>query len=184
MLGSGHLVPATGRSAWAGGGISRRLGRPVPCEEIGQHLEHVIGSDLFRARSFASKIRPRQSSWTIPDPVVPSSSSSDGLPREETGSTWASSKASMNARIWSAVASLGERPRCSSRTRFGSPVASRPNVDGLTPVRSRNASSRDSNSSVSVSMPLTHGLLCRTVGSRRFGNSCRTIGLTCGADIT
>ena len=39
--------------------------------------------------------------------------------------------------------------------RFGSPVARRPNIDGLRSVRSRNPATRDSNCFVSVSMAVT-----------------------------
>ena len=58
----------------------------------------------------------------------------------------------MYAMTWSTVVSVGEQPSRSSRTRFGSPTACRPSVVGPNPVRSRNPSTCDTKSSVSVSM--------------------------------
>jgi len=58
----------------------------------------------------------------------------------------------MKARMRSAVASVGERPRRKFRTREGSPTAWRPNSVGLKPVRSRNSSTVEWNCSVSVFM--------------------------------
>ena len=61
----------------------------------------------------------------------------------------------MYARIRSTVLSVGERPRASPRIRCGSPTALRPNVVGLMPLLSRNASTRDLNCCSHVSMPVT-----------------------------
>ena len=58
----------------------------------------------------------------------------------------------MNARTRSAVLSVSERPRSIWPIRFLSPTASRPNVVGPIPVRSRNAAIRDLTYSSSVSM--------------------------------
>ncbi len=62
---------------------------------------------------------------------------------------------SMNTGTWQAIASLGERPGRSRRTGLRSPTARRPNVDGFRPVRSKDASTRDSKCFVSVSMAPT-----------------------------
>ena len=56
----------------------------------------------------------------------------------------------MKASIWSAVASVGERPRRSCCIKFG--VSPRPTIDGLRRVRPRNPATRDSKCFVSVSM--------------------------------
>ena len=75
-----------------------------------------------------------------------------GLPREETPSTRAWSKASMKARIWSAVASLGERPRRRAdgsgsdrpSPRDRTSTASAPCARGTHPVETRTAPSASS----------------------------------------
>ena len=137
-----------------------RSGRGSPLREPHDARRHL---DFLHCRS-----RHRSA------PPLSRDDSRSGLLREETGSSWASSKASMKARIRSAVTSLGERPRRSSRIRFGSPVVRKPNVDGFTPVRSRNPANRDSNSFVSVSMPVTLNEFWQQ--SQNLGN--RTISLS------
>ena len=75
----------------------------------------------------------------------------------------------MNAKTWSAVASVGERPSLSSRMRFGSPTARRPSVVGPIRARSRNASTCDMKSSLIVSMRGDAQGMRKAGSSRRMG---------------